>query len=135
ELSREKPGAWQIKHGLLLYFSLNGESSTHHLICYHNDKYEEVMLAKVFRRDKQTTDTMQLIGPQGEERVQQLEQGLSSVDGVSEVAVSLDDEKLKITYNTAQTNLPTLQSAIKSTGFEALKPVHGEDGNCCGGCT
>ncbi|HLR81990.1 MAG TPA: heavy metal-associated domain-containing protein [Paenalcaligenes sp.] len=93
------------------------------------------MLEKVFRRNKQKTDTMQLIGLQGEESVQQLEQALSSIDGVSEVAVSLDDEKIKVTYNSAQTNLPTLQSAIKSTGLEALKPVHGEDGNCCGGCT
>jgi len=93
------------------------------------------MLEKVFRRNKQKTDTMQLIGLQGQESVEQLEAVLSGLDGVSEVAVSLDDEKRKITYNTAQTNLPTLQSAIKSNGFEALKPVHGEDGNCCGGCT
>ena len=24
--------------------------------------------------------------------------------------------------------------AVADAGYEALKPVHGEDGNCCGGC-
>lgn len=93
------------------------------------------MLEKIFKRNKQKTDTMQIIGLQGPESVAQLEKALTDIDGVAAVAVSLSDEKIKITYNTAQITMPTLQSAIKNTGYEVLKPVHGEDGNCCGGCT
>lgn len=36
----------------------------------------------------------------------------------------------KITYDAAQTTIPALQSAIKDTGYEIKKPVHGEDGKC-----
>lgn len=93
------------------------------------------MLEKIFRRNKQKTNTMHIAGLQGQESVAQLEKALSSIGGVSEVAVSLGEEKIKITYDTAQITIPALQAAIKESGFEVQKPVHGEDGNCCGGCT
>ena len=93
------------------------------------------MLEKIFSRNKHKTETMQLIGLQGAESAQKLEQRLLELEGVAEVAVLVEDEKKKISYNTAQIKLSDLQSAIKSNGLEALKPIHGEDGNCCGGCT
>jgi len=93
------------------------------------------MLARMFKRSVQKTETMQLLGLQGPESATALDQALSGLPGVSEVLVSLGDEKITVTYDTAQTDIPKLQSAIKNVGYEALKPVHGEDGNCCGGCT
>lgn len=88
------------------------------------------MLEKIFRRTKQKTNTMQIMGLQGPESVQQLEQTLSGMEGVSSVDVSLGEEKIKITYDAAQITIPALQSAIKDTGYEIKKPVHGEDGKC-----
>lgn len=93
------------------------------------------MLAKMFKRSVQKTETMRLVGLQGPESVTALDQVLSVLPGVADVAISLDDEKATITYDTAQIGVPQLQSAIEAAGYEALKPVHGEDGNCCGGCS
>ncbi|WP_397475549.1 heavy-metal-associated domain-containing protein [Pusillimonas sp.] len=92
------------------------------------------MQAETLKRSSQKTETMQLIGLQGPESADAVDRALSIMPGVAQVSVSLADQKATITYDTAQVNVKHLQAAIKDAGFESLKPVHGEDGNCCGGC-
>src|SRR5690625_784792 len=95
---------------------------------------EDVMQAETVRRSAQKTETMQLLGLQGSDCVATLDKAISSLDGVAEVTISMSDEKATITYDVAQTSIKRMQAAIKKAGYDSLKPVHGEDGNCCGGC-
>lgn len=95
---------------------------------------ETTMQAETLKRSSQKTETMQLLGMQGPDCADAIDRALSTVPGVAQVSVSLADQKATITYDMAQANVKHLQSAIKQAGFESLKPVHGEDGNCCGGC-
>jgi len=77
---------------------------------------------------------MQLVGLQGPDCADSVDRALWVLPGVTQVSVSLTHQKATITYETAQVSITHLQKAIKDAGFESLKPVHGEDGNCCGGC-
>lgn len=92
------------------------------------------MQAETLKRSSQKTDTMQLIGLQGDASAEALSDKLITVPGISEVSIDMDTQKATITYDTAQQNFKSIQQAIQGAGFDALKPVHGEDGNCCGGC-
>ncbi|MER1939906.1 MULTISPECIES: heavy-metal-associated domain-containing protein [unclassified Castellaniella] len=92
------------------------------------------MQAETLKRSAQKTDTMRLIGLRGPECADKLDHVLSALPGVAQVSVSLADEKMTITYDTAQVSVQRLQVAVADAGYEAMKPVHGQDGNCCGGC-
>lgn len=92
------------------------------------------MQADTLKRSSQKTETMLLVGLQGPDCAHTVDRALSTLPGVAQVSVSLADQKATITYDTAQVNVNNLQTAIKNAGFESMKPVHGEDGNCCGGC-
>lgn len=92
------------------------------------------MQADTLKRTSQKTETMQLVGLQGPGCADTIDRALTKLPGVAQVSVSLADQKATITYDTAQVNVKHLQAAIKDAGFESLKPVHGDDGNCCGGC-
>lgn len=92
------------------------------------------MQADTVIRSSQKTESMQLIGLRGPECADAIDRALSIVPGVAQVSVSLAGQKATITYDTARVSVKHLQAAIKEAGFESLKPVHGEDGNCCGGC-
>lgn len=92
------------------------------------------MQAETLKRSVQKTDTLRLIGLHGPECADKLDRALSALPGVAQVSVSLADEKMTITYDKAKVSVQRLQVAVADAGYEALKPVHGEDGNCCGGC-
>lgn len=92
------------------------------------------MQAETLKRSSQKTETLRLVGLRGPECADKLDRALSAVPGVSQVSVSLADEKVTVTYDTAKVSTQRLQVAVADSGYEALKPVHGQDGNCCGGC-
>lgn len=92
------------------------------------------MQAETLKRSSQKTETLRLVGLRGPECADKLDRTLSALPGVSQVSVSLADEKATITFDTAQASTQRIQVAVADAGYEALKPVHGEDGNCCGGC-
>lgn len=92
------------------------------------------MQAETLKRSSQKTETLRLVGLRGPECADKLDRALSAVPGVSQVSVSLADEKATVTYDTAKVSTQRLQVAVADAGYEALKPVHGQDGNCCGGC-
>ncbi|MFV0282889.1 MAG: heavy-metal-associated domain-containing protein [Castellaniella sp.] len=92
------------------------------------------MEAATLKRSSQKTATLGLVGLRGPSCADKVDRAVSAVPGVSEVSVSLADEKVTVTFDTAQVSVQRLQVAVQDAGYEALKPVHGEDGNCCGGC-
>ncbi|MGB6008394.1 heavy-metal-associated domain-containing protein [Castellaniella sp.] len=92
------------------------------------------MQAETLKRSSQKTETMRLVGLQGPSCADKIDRVLAAIPGVSQVSVSLADEKATVTFDTAQVSTQRLQVAVADAGYEALKPVHGQDGNCCGGC-
>ncbi|WP_298014911.1 heavy-metal-associated domain-containing protein [uncultured Castellaniella sp.] len=92
------------------------------------------MQAETLKRSSQKTETMRLVGLRGPDCADKLDRVLAAIPGVSQVSVSLADEKATVTFDTAQVSTQRLQVAVADAGYEALKPVHGQDGNCCGGC-
>jgi Cu+-exporting ATPase len=54
--------------------------------------------------------------------VQNIEQNLSKKDGVSRVAVSLEEKLARVTYDAAVTNPQELADEIEDLGFEAMLP-------------
>ena len=61
-----------------------------------------------------------------------LEQTLNAVAGVTSAKASVGGSTVNLTYDANQVNLQQLKDTIVVKGF--LLAVHGEDGNCCGGC-
>ena len=92
------------------------------------------MEAATLKCSSQKTATLRLVGLRGPSCADTVDRALAAVPGVSQVTVSLADEKATVTFDTAQVSVQRLQVAVADAGYEALKPVHGEDGNCCGGC-
>ncbi|WP_322995804.1 heavy-metal-associated domain-containing protein [Castellaniella sp.] len=92
------------------------------------------MQAETLKRSSQKTATMRLVGLHSPACADKLDQVLSALPGVTQASVSLADENTTITFDTAQLSVQRIQVAVADAGYEALKPVHGEDGNCCGGC-
>ncbi len=92
------------------------------------------MQAETLKRSSQKTETFRLVGLRGPACADTLDRTLAAIPGVAEVAVSLADEKASVTFDTAKVSFQRLQVAVADAGYEAMKPIHGEDGNCCGGC-
>lgn len=92
------------------------------------------MQVETLKRSSQKTATMNLIGLQSQACADKLGTVLSALPGVSQASVSLADANTTITFDTAKMSVQRIQVAVADAGYEALKPVHGEDGNCCGGC-
>lgn len=59
---------------------------------------------------------------------------LKSVKGVNDADVSFDKAKASVTYDEDLVSLQRLKVAVEEAGYGIAKPVHGEDGACCGGC-
>jgi Cu+-exporting ATPase len=92
------------------------------------------MQAETLKRSSQKTETFRLGGLRGPDCADALDRALAAIPGVAQVSVSLADEKATVTFDTAQVSFQRLKVAVADAGYEAFKPVHGEDGNCCGGC-
>lgn len=80
------------------------------------------------------TEIIRIGGLKGEGCVNTLNAALSGIDGVHEVSTSLASEKATVSYAPKVTSKEILRDAVTAAGYEALPPVHGEDGVCCGGC-
>lgn len=59
---------------------------------------------------------------------------LKAVKGVDTAEVSFEKAKASITFDEGLVSLQRLKVAVEEAGYEIAKPVHGEDGACCGGC-
>ena len=59
---------------------------------------------------------------------------LKSIKGVDTADVSFAKAKASVTFDEALVSLQRLKVAVQEAGYDIAKPVHGEDGACCGGC-
>jgi len=59
---------------------------------------------------------------------------LKSLKGVDNADVSFEKSKASITFDEALVSLQRMKVAVEEAGYGIAKPVHGEDGACCGGC-
>lgn len=77
---------------------------------------------------------LKLAGMQGEQCAGKLALALKAVNGVSNATVSFNDSKATVSYDEGLVSAQRLQVAVEDAGYSIAKPVHGEDGACCGGC-
>lgn len=77
---------------------------------------------------------LKLAGLKDESCANTLTQALKAVNGVNDANVSFADSKATVSYDEDLVSTQRLQVAIKDAGFSVAKPVHGEEGSCCGGC-
>lgn len=61
-------------------------------------------------------------------------EALKAIKGVNDADVSFDKSKASVSYDGDQVSLQRLKVAVEEAGYQIAKPVHGEDGACCGGC-
>ncbi len=80
------------------------------------------------------TETLKVPTMQNEQAVNTISQALGGVEGVSDVSISLQDNKATVSFDEAVVSKSRLKAAVEDLGFDVAKPVHGEDGECCGGC-
>lgn len=80
------------------------------------------------------TEIIRIGGLKNEACVNTLNNALSGIEGVHEASTSLVSEKATVSYAPETISKEILRDAVKAAGYEALPPVHGEDGVCCGGC-
>jgi len=59
---------------------------------------------------------------------------LNALKGVDYADVSFQKAKVSLTFDETLVSLQRLKVAIEDAGYGIAKPVHGEDGACCGGC-
>lgn len=59
---------------------------------------------------------------------------LKAVKGVNEADVSFEKAKASVSFDEDMVSLQRLKVAVEEAGYGIAKPVHGEDGACCGGC-
>ena len=80
------------------------------------------------------TGMLRLAGMKGPQCVENIEQAISAMDGVSSVKISLENSKASVLFNENLVSIDELKLAVERAGYQIAKPVHGEDGACCGGC-
>lgn len=77
---------------------------------------------------------LKLAGLKDEGCAVKVAEALKSVKGVNDADVSFEKAKASVTYDGDEVSLQRLKVAVQEAGYEIAKPVHGEDGACCGGC-
>lgn len=80
------------------------------------------------------TETVKVIDMNNQQAANTISQALAQLDGVGDISISLQDQKATVSFDETLASTHGLRMAIEDLGFEVAKPVHGEDGNCCGGC-
>lgn len=73
-------------------------------------------------------------GMQSEACAVKLNDALAGLKGVSKVSVIFASEQVNVNFDGEAVSKDNLKDAIAAAGFRVV-PAHGEDGNCCGGCT
>lgn len=59
---------------------------------------------------------------------------LESLNGVQKAEVSHQGDKATVTFDETQVSPQRIKVELQDAGYALAKPVHGEDGACCGGC-
>lgn len=80
------------------------------------------------------TETLKVTDTLTDQAANTITQALGNVPGVSDVSISLDNNKTTVSFDEAVVSKQRLKAAVEDLGFQVAKPVHGEDGECCGGC-
>jgi len=80
------------------------------------------------------TGMIRLAGMKGPQCAENIVQAISSLDGVSSVKISFETSKASVLFDEGLVSLDELKLAVERAGYQIAKPVHGEDGACCGGC-
>ncbi|UYO93769.1 heavy-metal-associated domain-containing protein [Pollutimonas sp. M17] len=77
---------------------------------------------------------LKLAGMRDEHCAAKLVQALKAVKGVEDAQVSFGQSKATVSFDESLVSTQRLQVAVEDAGYHIAKPVHGEDGACCGGC-
>ncbi|MGB6102328.1 MAG: heavy-metal-associated domain-containing protein [Pusillimonas sp.] len=77
---------------------------------------------------------LKLAGLETEQCAATLAGALKAVNGVNAVEVSFSNSKATVSFDEGLVSPQRLQVAVEDAGYRIAKPVHGEDGACCGGC-
>lgn len=92
------------------------------------------MQSEAIQRTTLQTEILKIGGLQGPACASRIDAILSAVHGVHTATTALDTHKATVTFDPSKVSKQRLAVAIADAGYEYIKPVHGEDGNCCGGC-
>lgn len=80
------------------------------------------------------TETVKIVDMTNQQAADTISQALSKLEGVDAIQISLNDQKATVSFDETVASRYGVTMAIEDLGFEVAQPVHGEDGNCCGGC-
>lgn len=80
------------------------------------------------------TETVKIVDMTNQQAADTISQALAKLEGVDNIQISLNDQKATVSFDEAVASRYGVTMAIEDLGFEVAQPVHGEDGNCCGGC-
>lgn len=80
------------------------------------------------------SEVMQLAKVLDEKVVTEIARVLTTVDGVSKIAIASSSNKLSIDYDEDRTSSQEIRAVLQKAGFDAKRLAHGEDGMCCGSC-
>jgi len=78
--------------------------------------------------------TIRIKGMQTDQCAEKVARALTAANGVSSATVSLSGSRASINFDGMATSVDALKQVVRDSGFE-IKPVHGEDGVCCGSCS
>lgn len=80
------------------------------------------------------TEIVKIVDMNNQQAADTISQALAQLEGVGEIKISLNDQKATVSFDETVASRYGLTMAIEDLGYEVAQPVHGEDGNCCGGC-
>lgn len=77
--------------------------------------------------------TLAILGMTTEQCAEKLASALKAVAGVEKADVSFFSNRAALSFDGGQTSVDALKQTVRDAGFD-IKPVHGEEGVCCGSC-
>lgn len=80
------------------------------------------------------TETVKIVDMTNQQAADTIRQTLAKLEGIGDIDISLQDQKATVSFDETLASKYGVRMAIEDLGFEVAQPVHGEDGNCCGGC-
>lgn len=80
------------------------------------------------------TETLKVTDTLTDQAVNSITTALGNVPGVNDVSISLENNKTTVSFDESVVSKQRLKATVEDLGFQVAKPVHGEDGECCGGC-
>ncbi|MBS0307377.1 MAG: heavy-metal-associated domain-containing protein [Proteobacteria bacterium] len=78
--------------------------------------------------------TLKIIGMNSEQCAETVATALKSIQGVTDVQVSLLRTKADVRFDEGQVNLQKLQEALARAGYGSDVAQEVDAGGCCGGC-